>query len=313
MFARTCLEAATLPVRRSKRARVGPRAGLSDSLGGSRAKSRAARALGLETLADADDLAAVRRAFRRKALQLHPDIAGNGSSEEFQRVHDAYELLTGVREVELGPDAHGQWSEHDWRVGFQYDRMGRSVTREERATVVGAQLSGLKQRAGTVKARKQRRAGQKDYAAMVAAREHAEAMQARAEGDREASAGPPPAEPEPPRVVAGPRAAEHSTPDAHARLTGQLQGLSRAAAVKAKRRPVTHPSTERAERRAAAAQLEENITERFIRLAKLAKEWRESGAAVSYYGLEGMSSSDKLSPRELLQAAVEGVALGACT
>ena len=66
-------------------------------------------------------------------------------------------------------------------------------------------------------------------------------------------------------------------------------------------------------------QLEENITERFTRLAKLAQEWRrDRDSSHSVYSadqhlLGGQHLPAKPSAKELLQAAVEGVALGACT
>ena len=57
-------------------------------------------------------------------------------------------------------------------------------------------------------------------------------------------------------------------------------------------------------------QLEESTPERFLRLAKLAREWREQRSMS-----DAIFSADiaKPSAKELLQAAVEGVSLGACT
>lgn len=57
-------------------------------------------------------------------------------------------------------------------------------------------------------------------------------------------------------------------------------------------------------------QLEESTPERFLRLAKLAREWREQRSmSDAIYGADIIKPSAK----ELLQAAVEGVSLGACT
>ena len=47
--------------------------------------------LGVTRQADAEE---IKRAYRRKARQLHPDVAGPGHEEEFKEVTVAYEVLS---------------------------------------------------------------------------------------------------------------------------------------------------------------------------------------------------------------------------
>uniref|UniRef100_UPI0013B458DA DnaJ domain-containing protein n=1 Tax=Escherichia coli TaxID=562 RepID=UPI0013B458DA len=46
--------------------------------------------LGVSHDACADE---IKKAYRRKAMKLHPDVAGPGSEEEFKKVQEAYEVL----------------------------------------------------------------------------------------------------------------------------------------------------------------------------------------------------------------------------
>ena len=46
--------------------------------------------LGVSHDASADE---IKKAYRRKAMKLHPDVAGPGSEEEFKKVQEAYEIL----------------------------------------------------------------------------------------------------------------------------------------------------------------------------------------------------------------------------
>ena len=62
----------------------------------------------------------------------------------------------------------------------------------------------------------------------------------------------------------------------------------------------------------AGLQLEESTPERFLRLAKLAKEWRDQRGGTSFSQALMASAEEKMSPKELLQSAVEGASLGAC-
>jgi uncharacterized OsmC-like protein len=54
-------------------------------------------------------------------------------------------------------------------------------------------------------------------------------------------------------------------------------------------------------------ELEDSEEERFLRLARLAREWRAKQATWRETG-----GQDKMTPKELLQAAVQGASLGAC-
>ena len=133
------------------------------------------------------------------------------------------------------------------------------------------------------------------------------------------------------RRVRGYQSDRHSTESAHERLNSQLAGLHRKKVIRA--RAAGENAEETASRTNAARrsgdehevrdetnaarfyggvglQLEESTPERFLRLAKLAREWREQRSLS-----DAIFSADVIKPsaKELLQAAVEGVALGACT
>ena len=138
------------------------------------------------------------------------------------------------------------------------------------------------------------------------------------------------------RNVRGYQSARHSTESAHERINAQLAGLHRKKIIRARARGetldpepatggggVTKGGVEPQPRSKAARfyggvglQLEESTPERFLRLAKLAKEWREQKSKTpwhSYASAYSAPDEKKPSAKELLQAAVEGVALGACT
>lgn len=133
------------------------------------------------------------------------------------------------------------------------------------------------------------------------------------------------------RRTRGYQSDRHSTESAHERLNSQLAGLHRKKVIRA--RAFGASAEETAARTSAARrsgdehevrdetnaarfyggvglQLEESTPERFLRLAKLAREWREQRSMS-----DAIFSADiaKPSAKELLQAAVEGVSLGACT
>jgi len=144
------------------------------------------------------------------------------------------------------------------------------------------------------------------------------------------------------RKTRGYQSDRHSTETAHERLNGQLAGLHRKKAIRARaagdageradvapgggnrgnaarRRGEEHEV--RDETNAArfyggvGLQLEESTPERFLRLAKLAREWRGQRKLSDSRSLsDAMYSADIIKPsaKELLQAAVEGAALGAC-
>jgi DnaJ-domain-containing protein 1 len=78
---------------RSRRANANRRRARGGGAGTGRSglsRAEAYRALGLDRDADADD---VRRAYRSKVKEVHPDTEG-GDEESFKRVNRAYERLT---------------------------------------------------------------------------------------------------------------------------------------------------------------------------------------------------------------------------
>lgn len=146
------------------------------------------------------------------------------------------------------------------------------------------------------------------------------------------------------RAVRGYQSDRHSTETAHERLNAQLAGLHRKKVIRARAMGIEFTEsaqsansgagkTGRAEdpdaeaRRqenkvwaakaarfygGAGLQLEESTPERFLRLAKLAKEWRDQRSQNSFSQALFSSAEEKMSPKELLQSAVEGASLGAC-
>ena len=118
------------------------------------------------------------------------------------------------------------------------------------------------------------------------------------------------------KAFGGPDASKSSTNAAHDTLNAQLEGLRRKHVLKT--RYGNHTSTpSEAEREKAKSirkyqlELEDSEEERFMRLARVAKEWRDKkGGAKSWRETGSMSEDDKMTPRELLLAAVESVSLG---
>ena len=137
------------------------------------------------------------------------------------------------------------------------------------------------------------------------------------------------------RNVRGYQSDRHSTETAHERLNAQLAGLQRKKVIRAratgidvsepKKRAEDPDAIERQRENTvwaskaarfyggrAGLQLEERTPERFLRLAKLAKEWRDQRGGTSFSQALMASAEEKMSPKELLQSAVEGASLGAC-
>ena len=106
------------------------------------------------------------------------------------------------------------------------------------------------------------------------------------------------------------RASRSSTNSAHDALSAQLEGLHRKRNIKARMEaPEVSPDEEAhtGVHYSTIKAIEDSEEERFLRLAKLAREWRSKQASWRETG-----SSDKMTPKELLQAAVQGASLGAC-
>ena len=143
------------------------------------------------------------------------------------------------------------------------------------------------------------------------------------------------------RAVRGYQSDRHSTETAHERLNAQLAGLHRKKVIRARAMGIEFNESEsaagattgraedpdaearRQENKVWAAkaarfyggaglQLEESTPERFLRLAKLAKEWRDQRSQNPISQALFSSAEEKMSPKELLQSAVEGASLGAC-
>ena len=118
------------------------------------------------------------------------------------------------------------------------------------------------------------------------------------------------------KAFGGPDASKSSTNAAHDTLNTQLEGLRRKHVLRSRYGNHANAPTE-AEREKAKSirkyqlELEDSEEERFMRLARMAKEWRNKKGGVNAWRETGsMSDDDKMTPRELLLAAVESVSLG---
>ena len=121
------------------------------------------------------------------------------------------------------------------------------------------------------------------------------------------------------KAFGGPDASKHSTNSAHDMLNTQLDGLRRKQVLKARygggldeQENVETKRKEAMKVRRYQLELEDSEEERFMRLAKVANEWRKrKGGVHSWRDTGSTSDDDKMSARELLLAAVQSVALGA--
>lgn len=118
------------------------------------------------------------------------------------------------------------------------------------------------------------------------------------------------------KAFGGPDASKSSTNAAHDTLNTQLEGLRRKHVLRSRYGNHANAPSE-AEREKAKSirkyqlELEDSEEERFMRLARMAKEWRNKKGGVNAWRETGsMSDDDKMTPRELLLAAVESVSLG---
>jgi len=118
------------------------------------------------------------------------------------------------------------------------------------------------------------------------------------------------------KAFGGPDASKSSTNAAHDTLNAQLEGLRRKHVLKTRYDNHTSTPSEMEREKAKSIrkyqlELEDSEEERFMRLARVAKEWRDKkGGAKSWRETGSMSEDDKMTPRELLLAAVESVSLG---
>ena len=312
--------------------------------------SKAARVLGL-SLAEAKDERKLKRAYRRHALRTHPDTGGkSASAEAFQEVQKAYrtlrlEIASPDNEAltkEMSKDE--EWEEHDWRWKVKYDKekaLDRNVNaksqrkREEafrrveemkRMAKMKEEFDPAAMASNTAKAgaggegnlfpsraNKKKKRVIKPISKQSSPMENFQKVQ---EAEKERLK----IEAEAKRInfkaFGGPDASKSSTNAAHDTLNAQLEGLRRKHVLKT--RYDNHTSTpSEVEREKAKSirkyqlELEDSEEERFMRLARVAKEWRDKkGGAKSWRETGSMSEDDKMTPRELLLAAVESVSLG---
>eukprot|EP00242_Pyramimonas_sp_CCMP2087_P007488 CAMPEP_0198213580 /NCGR_PEP_ID=MMETSP1445-20131203/28948_1 /TAXON_ID=36898 /ORGANISM="Pyramimonas sp., Strain CCMP2087" /LENGTH=287 /DNA_ID=CAMNT_0043888245 /DNA_START=461 /DNA_END=1324 /DNA_ORIENTATION=+ len=277
------------------------------------ARQEACELLGLK---EGESKQEIKHAFRRLALRYHPDVSQEhgDTTEHFVKLQRAYLLLTSTnKDADLSTlEENFDWSEHDffWMSKFdQVDNVGRKKTREQTQAQVQFQLQGL----GKPLKKNRRR-----VVPMHASKEQAwppEAEEDQTEADTELQ----------PAFRAGPVSAKSSTPESHERLKAHLTGLKRAAIL---RKKVKCSRPEHEDEECVPSDFEsltdgtfkvEAVTEvekRFLRLAKLAQEWRRSSKKDFDLGHENENwekEKRQASAREALQAAVQGVAIGAFT
>lgn len=248
----------------------------------------------------------MKRAFRRAALRTHPDIAGDTSEDAFKVVQSAYRTLRAAlidsegssRADTVSEGDDQEWGEHDWKWRARYGdandpSVARKTTTEERARAVAEQLGRIKADVAEPAQKRGKRAIKPISQQKVPTPEEIAAM------DSEAKT-----------TFGKNMASRHSSNGAHDALSAQLEGLQRKGNIKARvaQKDVDeavqvgiHYSTIKA--------IEDSEEERFLRLAKLAREWR----AKQNTWRENGDGGDKMTAKELLQAAVIGASMGACS
>jgi curved DNA-binding protein CbpA len=247
----------------------------------------------------------LKRAFRAAALKTHPDIAGDSSVEAFKVVQGAYRTLRAALLEEEGSGAAAaalddddvDWAEHDWKWKAKYasssdPEVMRKHTQEEKARAVAEQLSRMAV-AGEMRKKKGKRVIKPISQQRIPSAEEIAAMDSNAKV----------------KIGVG-QSSRHSSNGAHDALNSQLQGLHRKSRIKAR---VAEGAVEDDEivdvgvHYSTIKAIEDSEEERFMRLARLARDWRKKQGSWRESGTEV-----KMTPKELLQAAVQGASLGAC-
>ena len=281
------------------------------------AVQRAAEELGI-SVTDARDERKLKRAFRASAMRTHPDIAGDSSVEAFKTVQGAYRTLRAAAlEMEgsaiaaatlMDEEGDVEWAEHDWRWKARYGNgdaaaggasTSRPKTEEEKRAEVRSQINRMKfgDLNGGVPTKRGKRKITPISQQRIPTAEEIRAMESDAK-----------------TAVGKGRASRSSSNSAHDALNAQLQGLHRKKNIKARvegmktgANMTEDTETELGVHYSMIRAIEDSEEERFLRLARLAKEWRSKQANWRESG-----TTNKMSPKELLQAAVQGASLGAC-
>ena len=106
--------------------------------------------LGVQPGASASE---IKKAFRKKAKQLHPDIAGSAKSEEMQKLLKAYETLSDFARRFATEKIYPQKSDFDYRAWLKEQGDPRSMAKlvfyellrlgEDRAIEIWRENGGL--------------------------------------------------------------------------------------------------------------------------------------------------------------------------
>jgi len=289
------------------------------------------------------------------------DDDDDDAKARFRQVQSAYDYLLGRGSLDSNFDweegdepwqggGDPAWSAFDWYWSYRFrkDSVNKRTSQDNRrraetqvANMAAQQESPLKARAGAGGRRKRRIVPLSDQQEGVelgsaatnddveeTAAAFVDEVKAQAEGSRLQQQ-----QEEQQEVSSSASAEKQESPPSTSRsnLQGQLDGLRRASRLKAGHREAearrtanTSAATSAAPSRALPSMTHDSRAreERFVRLAVLASQWRDSVDS-SWDSWDEMDISDgsganlsdvndRLSPRELLQAAVEGAATGAC-
>ena len=281
--------------------------------------------------ASAEAFREVQKAYRLLRLDL---VEGGGAGGKNFENNDEVDESNF-----LDDDLEGKWEEHDWRWKAKYEKQNKSVSSEQKREELFKRVRALKHPHNNTstsnissnnnvnttnnininnkkKKRKIRPVGQQtspkeNFRCVQEAEKRLKEKQEEAMRKKVNF-----------KAVGGPDASRHSTNAAHDTINSQLDGLRRKQVLKSRyggdyddedTRIEKEKQREAARRvRRYQLELEDSEEERFMRLAKMAKEWRnKKGGVLTWRDTGSTTDADKMSPRELLLAAVESVAIGA--
>jgi len=300
-----------------------------------------------------EDKSLIKSAFRRLALRYHPDVSKEADAEAmFLKLQKSYLLLINQDDDNdldhASTSTEGEdWTDHDFMWKWKYEKHGFKKSREQQQAQVRSQLHGI----GHNQTRRKRRSVRQPARTtpvpppppmptyvkgckipVVEAEAEAAAEVEEAVGEQRGGSGSG-QDGRTRQRNAGPSSQRASTPGAHERLGKQLKGLRRAASMRLRKfsrsgRAPYAPEPPMVRVPLADVFHAEAVTEeekRFLRLARLAQEWRDSNRhQLGHLSFLGNSACDhtiefdeieekRIPPREAMLAAVMGVAIGACT
>lgn len=192
----------------------------------------------------------IKRAYRKLALQYHPDISkAPDADRKFLSIQEAYELLTGRSNRTRGDGSAGKdgWDFHDWYWDFQMKRrwdsqhttkastsQARGYKEPEHQSTLRSQLAGLRHRAAirsTARRRRQDSAATSSWDESVTSSMEEEEEEASTWNNSEMGDGCSSVS-NTTKASSPPRRKFVATNDTRESLSHQLAGLKRKAAMK---------------------------------------------------------------------------------